>query len=194
VNGASSSGPNTEEGREGSNGAAGEMDTSERRESEVGGTLNPCGLVLCSAAAVSVPRGIWRLENGLGERGEGGRRRRARAQVRSDSKNQTKYTFTGIALEMGPAIHETMRKLIQGAADQRVRRCGTIFSQHDSFAAHSRQFYADRSADTPPRGSRTRDQSICRRVESPRCRQATHVENGRRDHYLAMGKRKVGVD
>ena len=100
MNGASSSGPNTEEGREGSNGAAGEMDTSERRESEVGGTLNPCGLVLCSAAAVSVPRGIWRLENGLGERGEGGRRRRARAQVRSDSKNQTKYTFTGIALEM----------------------------------------------------------------------------------------------
>ena len=69
------------------------------------------------------------------------------------------------------------------------------FSQHDSFAAHSRQFYADRSADTPPRGSRTRDQSICRRVESPRCRQATQVENGRRrDHYLAMGKRKVEGD
>ena len=127
MNGASASGPNTEEGREGSNGAAGEMDASERRESELGGTLNSCGLVLWSAAAVSVPRGIWRLKNGLGERGEGGRRRRARAQVRSDSKNQTKYTFTGIALEMGPAIHETIRKLIQGAADQRVHRCGTIF-------------------------------------------------------------------
>lgn len=127
MNGASASGPNTEEGREGSNGAAGEMDASERRESELGGTLNSCGLVLWSAAAVSVPRGIWRLENGLGERGEGGRRRRARAQVRSDSKNQTKYTFTGIALRMGPTIHKTKRKCVQGAADQRVRRCGTIF-------------------------------------------------------------------
>ena len=80
MNGASASGPNTEEGREGSNGAAGEMDASERRESELGGTLNSCGLVLWSAAAVSVPRGIWRLKNGLGERGEGGRRGRARAQ------------------------------------------------------------------------------------------------------------------
>ena len=80
MNGASASGPNTEEGREGSNGAAGEMDAPERRDSELGGTLNPCGLVLWSAAAVSVPRGIWRLKNGLGERGEGGRRGRARAQ------------------------------------------------------------------------------------------------------------------
>ena len=44
MNGASASGPNTEEGREGSNGAAGEMDASERRESELGGTLNSCGL------------------------------------------------------------------------------------------------------------------------------------------------------
>lgn len=171
------------------------MDAPERRDSELGGTLNPCGLVLWSAAAVSVPRGIWRLKNGLGERGEGGRRRRARAQVRSDSKNQTKYTFTGIALRVGPAIHKTKRKCVQGAADQKSAPLWHVFSKHDSFAAHSRQFYADRSADTPPRGSRTRDQSICRRVESPRCRQATQVENGRRrDHYLAMGKRKVGVD
>ena len=41
TNGGSSSGPNTEEGRDGSNGAAGEMDTSDRNESEQCGTLNP---------------------------------------------------------------------------------------------------------------------------------------------------------
>ena len=39
VNGASASGPNTEEGREGSNGAAGEMDGSERSAAERGGTV-----------------------------------------------------------------------------------------------------------------------------------------------------------
>lgn len=190
MNGASASGPNTEEGREGSNGAAGEMDASERRESELGGTLNSCGLVLWSAAAVSVPRGIWRLENGLGERGEGGRRGRARAQDQT-AKIKPSTRSQGSPSEWVP----------QNEAEVRSRRSRPKsaplwhdFSQHDSFAAHSRQFYADRSADTPPRGSRTRDQSICRRVESPRCRQATHVENGRRDHYLAMGKRKVGVD
>ena len=132
-----------------------------------------------------------------GERfgGEGrGWKKRTCTRTRSDSQNQTKYTFTGIALRVGPAIHKTKRKCVQGAADQKSAPLWHVFSKHDSFAAHSRQFYADRSADTPPRGSRTRDQSICRRVESPRCRQATHVENGRRDHYLAMGKRKVGVD
>lgn len=68
------------------------------------------------------------------------------------------------------------------------------FSKHDSFAALSRQFWADGSADTTPRGSQTRDQSICRGVEWPPCRQATLLENGRRDHCLAMGKRKVGGD
>ena len=127
--------------------------------------------------------------------GEGrGWKKRTCTRTRSDSQNQTKYTFTGIALRVGPVIHKTKRKCVQGAADQKSAPLWHVFSKHDSFAAHSRQFYADRSADTPPRASRTRDQSICRRVESPRCRQATHVENGRRDHYLAMGKRKVGVD
>lgn len=128
--------------------------------------------------------------------GEGrGWKKRMCTRTRSDSQNQTKYTFTGIALRVGPAIHKTKRKCVQGAADQKSAPLWHVFSKHDSFAAHSRQFYADRSADTPPRGSRTRDQSICRRVESPRCRQATQVENGRRrDHYLAMGKRKVEGD
>lgn len=41
TNGGSSSGPNTEEGRDGSNGAADEMDTSDRSESELCGTVNP---------------------------------------------------------------------------------------------------------------------------------------------------------
>ena len=153
--------------------------------------MNPCGLVLWSAAAVSVPRGIWRLKNGLGERGEGGRRGRARAQDQT-AKIKPSTRSQGSPSEWVP----------QNEAEVRSRRSRPKsaplwhdFSQHDSFAAHSRQFYADRSADTPARGSRTRDQSICRRVESPRCRQATQVENGRRrDHYLAMGKRKVEGD
>lgn len=193
MNGASASGPNTEEGREGSNGAAGEMDASERRESELGGTLNSCGLVLWSAAAVSVPRGIWRLKNGLGERGEGGRRGRARAQDQT-AKIKPSTRSQGSPSEWVPQSTKRSGSAFKAQPTKECAAVARFFSQHDSFAAHSRQFYADRSADTPPRGSRTRDQSICRRVESPRCRQATHVENGRRDHYLAMGKRKVGVD
>ena len=128
--------------------------------------------------------------------GEGrGWKKRTCTRTRSDSQNQTKYTFTGIALRMGPTIHKTKRKCVQGAADQRVRRCGTIFpSTTASQRTLASSMPTGRPIDTPPRGSRTRDQSICRRVESPRCRLATHVENGRRDHYLAMGKRKVGVD